>query len=185
MNPPGITRHRRPFLAPVWLTLLAVLIAAVVAYSVWRDATTSIVVLASVGEKGPGTIDDPPISAEEEQRAQRLAQLFAGGTGVGRVDALYVSSERRAQQTAGPLAERLHLTASVFPAQDASATAAGLLHNRASAAVLVIAGGAAVQQCLRQLAGSASPADASSEPDLLYIVSVPTFGRPRVLRLKY
>lgn len=185
MDPPGITRHRRPFLAPLWLTLLAVLIAAEVAYTAYRGATSSIVVLASVGEKDPGTIDDPPISAEGEERAQRLAQLFAGGTGVGRVDALYVSSERRAQQTLAPLAERLHLKPSVFPTQDATATAAGLLHNRGGSAVLVVGDGAAVQQFLRQLAGSASPADASSAPDLLYIVSVPTFGRPHVLRLKY
>lgn len=185
MNPPGITRHRRPFLAPLWLTLLAVLIAAGIAYSAWRGATSSIVVLASTGEREPGTIDDPPISAEGEQRSQRLAQLFAGGTGPGRLDALYVSSERRAQQTAAPLAERLHLTPNVFAAQEAAATASGLLRNRDGAAVLVVAGGAAVQQFLRQLAGTASPADAASEPDLLYIVSVPTVGRPHVLRLKY
>lgn len=185
MNPPGITRHRRPFLAPLWLTLLAALIVAGIAYSAWRGATSSIVVLASTGEKDPGTIDDPPISAEGEQRAQRLAQLFAGGGGPGRLDALYVSSERRAQQTAAPLAERLHLTVSVFAVQEAAATAAGLLRNRDGAAVLVVAGGAAVQQLLRQLAGTAAGADSASEPDLLYIVSVPSVGRPHVLRLKY
>jgi phosphohistidine phosphatase SixA len=185
MDPPGITRHRRPFLAPVWLTLLVVLVAAGVAYAFYRDATTSIVVLASVGEKDPGTIDDPPISAEGEQRAQRLAQLFAAPSGLGRLEALYVSSERRAQETAAPLADLLHLTPSVYPAADASATAAGLLHGHEGRAVLVIGGGAAVQQFLRQLAGASSPAGTASEPDLLYIVSVPSFGRPQVLRLKY
>ena len=185
MNPPGITRHRRPFLAPVWLTLLAVVIAAGIAYTAWRGATSSIVVLASAGEKDPGTIDDPPTSTEGEQRAQRLAQLFAAGAGQGRLDALYVSSERRAQQTAAPLAERLHLKPNVFAAQDAAATAAGLLHGREGTAVLVVAGGTAVQQFLRQLAGTATSADAVSEPDLLYIVSLPSVGHPHVLRLKY
>jgi broad specificity phosphatase PhoE len=185
MDPPGITRHRRPFLAPLWLTLLAVLIAAVIAFTAYRGATSSIVVLASVGEKDPGTIDDPPITAEGEQRAQRLAQLFAAGAGPDRLDALYVSSERRAQQTAAPLAERSHLAPNIFAVPDASATAAGLLHNREGKAVLVVAGGAAVQQFLRQLAGSAAPAEAPSDPDLLYIISVPTVGRPHVLRLKY
>ncbi|HLY51688.1 MAG TPA: phosphoglycerate mutase family protein [Steroidobacteraceae bacterium] len=185
MDPPGITRHRRPFLAPLWLTLLAVLIAAGVAISAYRGVTTSIVVLASVGEKDPGTIDDPPITAEGEQRAQRLAQLFAAGAGPGRLDALYVSGERRAQQTAAPLAERTHLAPNTFAVQEASATAAGLLRNREGTAVLVVAGGTAVQQFLRQLTGTAGAADAASEPDLLYIVSVPTVGRPHVLRLKY
>src|SRR5579863_1169150 len=185
MNPPGITRHRRPFLAPLWLTLLAVLVAAGIAYTAWRGATSSMVVLVSVGEKDPGTIDDPPISAEGEQRAQRLAQLFAGSAGAGRLDALYVSSERRAQQTAAPLAERLHLTPNVFAVQEAGGSVAGLLRSREGSAVLVVAGGAAVQQLLRQLAGTASPADAVSEPDLLYIVSLPTVGHPHVLRLRY
>jgi phosphohistidine phosphatase SixA len=185
MDPPGITRHRRPFLAPLWLTLLTVLIAAGVAFTAYRDATTSVVVLVSVGEKDPGTIDDPPISAEGELRAQRLAQLFAAPRGLGRLDALYVSGERRAQQTAAPLADLLHLTPSVYPTAEASATAAGLLHGHEGGAVLVVGGGAAVQQFLRQLAGTASPAGAAAEPDLLYIVSVATFGRPHVLRLKY
>ena len=66
-------------------------------------------------EKDPGTIDDPPISPEGEARAQRLAQMFGGG-GSGRIDAIYVSDDRRAQQTAAPLAERLHLTPVVFSA---------------------------------------------------------------------
>ena len=185
MNPPGITRHRRPFLAPLWLTLLAVLIAAGIAYTAWRGATSSMVVLVSVGEKDPGTIDDPPISAEGEQRAQRLAQLFAGSAGPGRLDALYVSSERRAQQTAAPLAERLHLTPNVFAVQEAGGSVTRLLRSREGSAALVVAGGTAVQQLLRQLAGAASPADAVSEPDLLYIVSLPSVGHPHVLRLRY
>ena len=33
MEPPGITRHRRPFLAPLWLGLLAALAVAGVAWA--------------------------------------------------------------------------------------------------------------------------------------------------------
>ncbi len=185
MEPPGITRHRRPFLAPLWLTLLALLIAAVVAYTVYRGAATTVVVLASSGDKDPGTIDDPPISAEGERRAQRLAQMLATGAGPGRLDALYVSGERRAQQTAAPVAELLHLTPTAYDARDATAVAGGLLRGREGGAVLVIGGAPAVQQFLRQLAGPGSAGQAAADPDLLYIVSVPSFGRPQVLRLKY
>jgi hypothetical protein len=166
MEAPGITRHRRPFLAPLWLTLLALVVVAGIAWSVYRDATTSVVVLTSSGEKEPGTIDDPPVSAE------------------GRIDALYVSGERRAQQTVAPLAELLHVAPTVYDARDATNVAAGLLRGHEGTATLVIGGNAAVQQFLRQLGGSAA-ASGTVEPDLLYIVSVPTFGRPKVLRLKY
>jgi phosphohistidine phosphatase SixA len=184
MEAPGITRHRRPFLAPLWLTLLALVVVAGIAWSVYREATTSVVVLTSSGEKEPGTIDDPPVSAEGEHRAQRLAQLFGSAGGVGRIDALYVSGERRAQQTVAPLAELLHVAPTVYDVRDATNVAAGLLRGHEGTATLVIGGNAAVQQFLRQLAGSAA-ASGTVEPDLLYIVSVPTFGRPKVLRLKY
>jgi phosphohistidine phosphatase SixA len=185
MAAPGITRHRRPFLAPLWLTLLALLVASGIAYTIYRGATTTVVVLASTGEKEPGTIEDPPISAEGEGRAQRLAQLFGGGGGLGRLDALYVSSERRAQQTAAPLAELLHLTPTEFNVPEAPATAASLLRSHEGASVLVIGSSAAVQQFLRQLSGPAELPQAAGNPDLLYIVSVPSFGRAHVLRLKY
>jgi broad specificity phosphatase PhoE len=185
MEPPGITRHRRPFLAPLWVTFLALLVAAVIAYTGYRGAATTVVVLASAGEKEPGTIDDPPISAEGERRAQRLAQMFALGGGPGRLDALYVSGERRAQQTAAPLEELLHLVPTVYDAKAAPAAAAGVLHAHEGGAVLVIGGAAALQQFLRQLAGAGSGAEAPADPDLLYIVSVPTYGHPHVLRLKY
>jgi phosphohistidine phosphatase SixA len=185
MEPPGITRHRRPFLAPLWVTLLALLVAAGVVYAVYRGADTTVVVLASCGEKDPGTIDDPPISAEGERRAQRLAQMFAPGGAGGRIGALYVSGERRAQQTAAPLAELAHLAPTVYEARDAPAVSAGLLRTHEGGAVLVIGGPAALQQFLRQLTGSASAGQAAADPDLLYIVSVPSFGRAQVLRLKY
>ena len=185
MEPPGITRHRRPFLAPVWVTLLTLLLGAAIAFTAYRGAATTVVALASAGEKDPRTIDDPPISAEGERRAQRLAQMFAGGSGPGRLDALYVSGERRAQQTAAPLAELLHLAPAAYDAGQAAAAAASLLRGHEGGTVLVVAGAVAVQQSLRQLAGADAAAGASADPDLLYIVSVPSFGRPHVLRLRY
>ena len=185
MEPPGITRHRRPFLAPLWVTLLALLIAAAIAYATYRGAAATVIVLASTGEKEPGTIDDPPLSAEGERRAQRLAQMFTGGGGAGRLDALYVSGERRAQQTAAPLAELLHLAPTVYDAGAAAAAAASLRRAHEGGTVLVVGGAAAVQQSLRQLAGAGAAPGAAADPDLLYIVSVPSFGRAHVLRLRY
>lgn len=183
MEAPGITRHRRPFYAPLWMTLLAVLVAAGLAFAVHRSATTTVVVLVPSGERAPGTIEDPPISAEGEERAQRLARMFGEG-GVGRLDGVYVSGERRAQQTATPLLDLLHLNPVAYSAKDASATAAQLLRAHAGGVVLVIGDAAALQQFLTELAGPKARPVARDEPDLLYIVSVPTFGRAQVLRLR-
>jgi phosphohistidine phosphatase SixA len=185
MEPPAITRHRRPFYAPVWITLLAMLVAAALVFAVHRSATTTVVVLVPAAERAPGTIEDPPISAEGEQRAQRLARMFGESGAIGRLDAAYVSDERRAQQTAAPLLDRLHLTPVSFSPQEASTTAARLLRAHTGEAVLVIADAAALQQFLGQLADAPATGAKPDEFDLLYIVSVPTFGRAHLLRLKF
>jgi broad specificity phosphatase PhoE len=185
MGPPGITR-RRPFLAPLWVVLLAAVAVACVAYLFYRNASTTVVVLAAVSAEGQSaTIDDPPLSAEGEQRAQRLAQMFGASAGPGRLDVVYVSDDRRAQQTAGPLLERLHLTPVHYNSQDAQAAAAGLLRAHAGEDVLVVGSAADVRVFLGELAGTAPASAADHEPALLYIVSVPSFGGMRLLQLNY
>jgi len=185
MERPGITRYRRPFLAPLWLTFFAALIGAGVLFAVWHGATTTVVVLARPVEKDPGTIDDPPLSAEGEERAQHLAQMFAVSLRAGPVDGLYVSDERRAQQTAAPLAERLHRVAVVFGAADARAAAARALREHAGGTVLMIGSGATLQQVLAELGVEGVASAAAEDADIIYLVSIPRFGHAHVLRLKY
>jgi broad specificity phosphatase PhoE len=185
MGPPAITRRRRPFLAPVWMVLLVAVVIAGVLYAFQRGATTTIVVLATAGEKQPGAIDDPPISEEGEQRAQRLAQMFGAAGAAGRLDAVYVSNERRAQETVAPLAERLHTAPVVYDSQGAQAAASGLLHLHGGQNVLVVGGAVDLGVFLRELTGVAPARAADEVPDVIYIVSVPTFGRARLLRLRF
>ncbi len=186
MDPPAITRHRRPFLAPFWVVLLTAVAAACVVYAFRRNATTTVVVLVMSAERQSGTIDDPPLSAEGEQRAQRLAQMFGAAAGPGRLDAVYVSDDRRAQQTAAPLLERLRAAAVRYSSPDARAAAAGLLRTHAGEDILVVGSAADIREFLVELAGSApAPAAAEAGPDLLYIVSVPSLGSARLLRLRY
>jgi broad specificity phosphatase PhoE len=184
MHPPGITRHRRPFFAPVWLSMLAVLVMGGVAVTFYRSATTAVVLLARPVEKEPGTINDPPLSPEGEQRAQQLAQMFGDGSGGG-LDAIYVSDDRRARQTAEPLAQRLHRAPVVFSAAEARATASRLLREHAGGTVLVISSGTALAQIVHELSGTDPGPAAQGESDTLYVVSVPSFGRAHVVRLRY
>jgi broad specificity phosphatase PhoE len=181
MDPPGITRHRRTFFAPLWLTLLAVLVVGGFAVTFYRSAGTTVVLLAGPVEKEPGTISDPPLSPEGDQRAQRLAQMFGGGG----LDAIYVSDDRRAQQTAEPLAQRLHRPPVVFSAADARATASRVLREHAGGTVLVIGSGAALAQTVRELSGADLGSSPPGDSDSLYVVSVPTFGRAHLVRMRY
>ena len=183
MEPPAITRHRRPFLAPLWLGLLAALFVAGFGLAFYHSSGTTLVLLLRPGDKDPGTIADPPLSPEGEERAQRLARLL-GETrpGLG-LDAIYVTGEQRAQQTAAPLAARLQRHPTVFAADQAGALAGQLLHEHVGGAVLVIAGEPAFTQMLRALGSAESPGAGVDGSEVIYVVSIPSFGRARLVRL--
>ncbi|HEX4388098.1 MAG TPA: phosphoglycerate mutase family protein [Steroidobacteraceae bacterium] len=184
MEAPAVTRSRRPFLAPLWLTLLGLVVMAGIAWSVYRAAGTTVVLLVPTTAREPGTIADPPLSAEGEEQAQRLARLLGDAAAAGALDAIYVSDEQRAKQTAAPLAERLQRAPVVFAAADAATTAARAVHEHAGRTVLVIGGAGALPQMLEELTGT-EVSRAPVQSDLIYVVSVPTFGRAHVLRLKF
>ena len=188
MEAPAITRHRRPFLLPVWLSfaaLVALFVVLVVAFFVYRSATTTVVVLARHAEKELGAIQDPPLSAEGEQRAQRLAQMFGRGQGLGHIDAIYVSDARRTQQTAAPLAERLGKQPVVIPAADIKGTISRVMHEHAGGTVLIIGHSNTVPELIHALSDIQVPPIADDEYDTLYVVSIPTFGHASVLQMEY
>jgi broad specificity phosphatase PhoE len=187
--PAIITHHRRPFLLPVWLSFaafLALLLIVVVGYFAYRSAaTTTVVVLARHAEKDLSTIQDPPLSPEGEQRAERLAQMFGRGKGVGHIDAIYVSDARRTQQTAAPLAERLGKQPTVVPAADTKALASRVMHEHGGGSVLIIGHSNTVPELIHDLGDIDVPPIADDEYDTLYVLSIPAFGHASVLRMGY
>jgi hypothetical protein len=185
MEPPGITRHRRPFLAPLYLSLLAAAVLFALGWAIYNTATTTVVFLVRPVEKNPGTIDDPPISPEGEARAERLAHMFGDEVrGAGRLDGIYESEDRRAAQTAAPLVERVHRSPVVFRAAEARAAAARALHEHAGGTVLIIASGAALPQMLQELSGTPLGDAVADDADLVYVVSVPRIGRAHLARFR-
>ena len=185
MEAPAVTRYRRPFLAPVWLTMLAIVFALGLALAIYRSASTTVVVLVRPAEKEAGTIDDPPLSPDGEQRAQVLAQMLGERTGVGRLDALYVSDSRRAQQILAPLADRLGKRPTVIPGGDIGALASRMTRGHEGGTVLFVGNGSNVPQLVHELSGLEVEPTGDPEHDTLYVVSIPTFGRANVLRLRY
>jgi broad specificity phosphatase PhoE len=183
MQAPGITRHRRPFLAPIWLTFAAVLIAAAIALAIYRSATTTTVVVVRHAEKQLGTIDDPPLSPEGEARAERLARLLGAGS-FGRIDAIIVTDTRRTQQTVAPLAKRVRLQPEIVAAADVNEMLEHVSAHRGSR-VLVVAHSNTMPEIVGRLAGEEAPPIADDEYDSLYVVATPTFGPASVLRLTF
>jgi broad specificity phosphatase PhoE len=185
MEAPAVTRYRRPFLAPVWLTMLAIVCTLALAFAIYRSASTTIVVLVQPAEKEAGTIEDPPLSPVGEQRAQMLAQLLGEPSGVGRLDAIYVSDARRPQQIIAPLAERLGKHPQVIEGGDIGGIASRITRGHDGGATLFVGNGDSVPQLVRELSGVPVPASNDHEHDTLYVVAIPTYGRANVLRLRY
>jgi len=187
--PAVINRHRRPFLLPVWLSFAAVFalfVAALVTFFIYRSATTTtVVVLARHAEKEVSSIQDPPLSAEGEQRAERLAQMFGRGTGVGKIDAIYVSDARRAQQTAAPLAARLGKKVIVVPAADLKGLVSRVMHEHDGGTVLIVGHSNTAPELIHELGDIDVPAIGDDEYDTLYVLSVPSFGHASLLRMEY
>lgn len=178
--------RRRPLLTPVWLTLLlgAAMLAA--AAWVWSAQRTTTVILLRHAEKELGSIEDPPLSQAGEQRAVELARQFGDRSSIGGIDAIFVSDTRRAQRTAAPLAQKLGLTAFIYPSKDVGRLIDRIEADFRGRRVLVVGHSNTVPDLVHRLApGVEVPAMPDSEYDTIYIVSIPTFGRTTVLRLKY
>jgi hypothetical protein len=184
VEPPGITRHRRPFLAPLWVTLLAVVLFGGIVWAFYHGASTTVVFVVRPMEKDAGTIADAPLSPEGEARAQLLAQMFGGSAGSGRIDVIYASSDQRARQTAAPLAEQLQRPPVVFNAGDARATTVRALREHAGGTLLMVVSGSVLPVVIDELTGSEAPSAAPDEADLVYVVSVPRFGRAHLVRFR-
>jgi broad specificity phosphatase PhoE len=185
MHAPVVTRHRRPFLAPFWVMWLLFLLVMAAAFVAYRSATTTTVVVVRHAEKELVTIANPPLSAAGERRAERLAQMFGDVKGVGQLDAIYVTDTKRSQQTAAPLAARLGMKSVEIPGADVDAVVKKVLGDHRGGRTLVVGHSNTVPAIVRKLSGTSVADIPDDQYDNLYVVTVPSFGRSSVLRLKY
>ena len=186
MSAPSIARHRRFFLAPLWLGALLVLALLAAAAGVYRSATTTTIIIVRHAESVLGSIADPPLAAEGEQRAQRLARMLGASGAPGRITAIYVTSARSAQQTATPLAARLGIQPFVLPDGATASTVASTIRSTAAGGAAVVVTSANVIPELVQILSSVQIAPLrEDEYDGMYVVTVPSVGAAALLRLRY
>jgi broad specificity phosphatase PhoE len=183
MDPPAITRRRRPFLTPIWLILLAALAVLGVGLFLHASATNTIVVIVPPASRELGTIDDPPLSASGEQQAQQLAQQFASASGPDGLAAIYVSASRRAKQTAGPLAQSLGKQPVTLTSSNADGIAGQVMGEHSGDNVLVVCPEEVISALIQVLSGQqVKPAEGQRA---VWVVTVPSYGPASVLRISY
>ena len=180
--------QHRPFLMPIWLSVLAALVVmCFLGFEVWiwatADSTTIIVVRHAEKELGSG---DPPLSSAGQARAELLARMFGDVHAPGHIDAIYVSPTVRSQMTAAPLAASLGLTPIVAAPHDARSLARRVLHEHWGGRVLVVGHSDTVPEIVKSLTGAKGlPPIGEAEYGTMYIVTAPRVGRADFLRLTY
>ena len=177
---PAITRRRRPFLAPVWLSLLAVLAVVGLGLALWASATNTIVVVVPSAQGELGSIDNAPLSAAGGQQAQMLARRFATSSGPHGLSAIYVTDTRRAQQTAEPLAQLLGLRPIVLSNRTGAGIVGKILDQHTGDNVLVVCNRQTIADLVRALSGHRIQLTAARD---MYIVTIPRYGPARVLQM--
>lgn len=176
--------RRRPLLTPLWLFAF-IGIVFLIAVAWWMSSmTTTTVVLVRHAEKEIGTIEDSPLSTVGEQRVQALARAFGERSGVGKLSAVFADETRRTQSTAAPLAARLGLSITV--AADVDPLLKQIRHNYRGQNVLIVGQSTTVPEMVRRLAKlDEEPKMGENDYSTVYVVTIPTLGRPSVLRMNY
>lgn len=121
---------------------------------------------------------DPPISPEGKRRAERLAITLADAG----VTAIYTTEYKRTQETAGPSAERFHLTPVTLPGADTDRLVAALRQVQ-SGTVLVVGHSNTVPKAISQLGGPSTTID-ENQFDNLFVLTLGT-GQVGFVRLHY
>lgn len=178
---PAITRRRRPFLAPVWLGLLAAIALAGLGLALWASASNTLVIIVPPAGGAIGSISNPPLSDAGGQQAQVIAQRFATATGREGLDAIYVSDTRRAQQTAAPLAQLLGVTPIVLSSSNGENIAGEILNQHTGDTMLVVCSSSAIGQLVHSLTGEHIEPVAQGD---MYVISIPRYGPARILRMR-
>jgi broad specificity phosphatase PhoE len=174
MKKDPVSLKHRPFLTPIWLSVLAgCMVLCVCVFAVWEWGTADSTTLVIVREEGP-------------ERAQTLARLLGDATGAGRIGAIYVTSAAANQSTAAPLAARLHIVPVVSPDDHVKRLAHGVLRANSGGRVLIVGSAATMPRLMAALTGTENiTKDDGPEYGVLYIVSVPRIGHANFVRLTY
>ena len=180
--------------ALVVLLLAGALTAGAVAYLQRQPATTILLVRHAERQDAPPAPGECPPPGLGIQRSEgtsitdagreRAAQL-AHVAGEAGVSTIYVSEVCRTQTTAKPLADRAGVPVVQFNAADVQGLVNHILSNQRGRTVLVTSHSNRAPEIISALGAAPAPVVADTDYDNLWVITVPRWGSPRLLLLKY
>jgi broad specificity phosphatase PhoE len=175
-------RRRRRRQAAV---LVFMLLALGLAWFFENQATTTVVFVRHADEASDQG-ENPGLNPAGQARAEELARVLGDADVVAGVDAIFSTQYRHTQETADPLAKRLHTAVQPVDVADVNGLLQQILKQYKGKVVLVITHAEQLPLLVRGLHGSKKlPPMAANEYDNLYIVSIPWYGKVKTLRLRY
>ena len=176
--------RRRPFLAPVWILSIGAILALGLAAWAIETATTTIVVVTRHADKVADGTDDPSLSPAGIERATRLAALLGGGGPKLGINAIFVTQYRRTTATAAPLEGLTKVPVIQLQDDDYAGLESRITHEFRGQRVLVVAHSDTIPEIVKRLGGAGEvPEIASTEYGTVYVIAIPRWNRPTVLRL--
>jgi broad specificity phosphatase PhoE len=176
--------RRRPFFFPLVLPVLVFIGLLAAAIWIFDARATTVVVVVRHAEVENLTDGDPALSVDGRERAARLAKMLSQARPVRGIDAIFASELRRTQQTTTPLSETLALPINVVPAATWSALPRKITREHRGEYVLVAGSSNTIPSLIEALSGE-KIAIREDEYDAMFIVFVPQFSKPKVVRIRY
>jgi phosphohistidine phosphatase SixA len=177
-------RRRRLRLIPVVGYAIAVL---GLAYFFQERPATTIVFVRHTDTDATVT-KDPPLSERGRHRAEVLADFLQDVDVVSGVNAIFVGHNKRTEQTAAVLANRLNMSMEARDQSNVVSYIRYVMRHHVGEIVLVVADGEMIPAMIDELHGNGSKRMPPFDPkdfDELYIVTSPWYGKVKTLRLHY
>ncbi|MDQ5844185.1 MAG: histidine phosphatase family protein [Acidobacteriota bacterium] len=161
--------------------LLAAIVPASIPVVVDQPVTTVILVRHAEKMVVPPENKDPDLSMAGQIRAQELVRMF-GDSGI---NAIYATQYKRTLQSVKPLAEKLNISVTPVDAKKTPDLVKQIREQYAGQTVFIAGHNNTVPEIIAALGGPQLPIIPETEFDNLYILTVPTSGPAKLLKLKF
>lgn len=142
---------------------------------------TVILVRHAEKEIVPPENKDPNLSTAGQARAQELSRMLAGAG----VNAIYATQYKRTQQTATPLADKLGIPVTKIEAKETAELVKQIRARPAGQTIFIAGHNNTVPEIIAALGGPQMPIIPETEYDNFYVLTIPSEGPPKLLKMKY
>jgi 2,3-bisphosphoglycerate-dependent phosphoglycerate mutase len=152
----------------------------------FESQATTTVVFVRFAETAAGLDGADALTPGGAARSRELARAVGDLDVVQGLDGVFATAYRPSQETADAVARQAGLAVQVIDGSDVDGLVRRVLRDYKGKIVLVVAEPEVIRAAIPEFHGSKKiPSEADAEPDNLYVVSIPWYGKVKTLRFRY